>query len=253
MDTNTPDDLKATIRDAVLEALSHQSGQFHIRQAVFSCLWEMSTDINYWLHVDSTRRSAEFVLKNIPMHLGKDLSAIRRDAIQAAPVGGLCLEFGTWKGNWIRAFAAWFPERRFFGFDSFEGLPGPWSTHDPEFFNLGGVLPEVPENVTLVKGWFDKTLPSFLDKHLGPVSFIHMDCDLYASTMTVLDLLHPRLRVGTQIVLDDFLVSPGWESEEKKAFEDFTARERIKYDFTGWTKVSPACAVSVVLTEVPPY
>ena len=58
-------------------------------------------------------------------------------------------------------------------------------------------LPKVKENVELHKGWFNESLPPFLEQHPGPVAFIHVDCDLYSSTKTLLDLLAPRIRPGT--------------------------------------------------------
>jgi len=81
--------------------------------------------------------------------------------------------------------------------------------------------PEVKGNVTLVKGRFDQSLPVFLREHSEHVAFIHMDCDLYASARTVLDLIKDRLVPGTTIVLDDFLMEPGWQLQEHKAWMDF--------------------------------
>ena len=54
----------------------------------------------------------------------------------------------------------------------------------------------------LYKGWFEQTLPAFLEGQRGRagtelrIAFVHMDCDIYSSTKCVLDCLAPHL--GTQ-------------------------------------------------------
>jgi hypothetical protein len=140
------------------------------------------------------------------------------------------------------------PDVKFFGFDSFEGLPEPWEFRDRGAFGLDGIMPVVEANVTLIKGWFDQTLCKFLDNTPDMVSFAHIDCDLYTSTITVLETLRPRMRIGTQIVFDDFMVAPNWEFEEHKAFFDFVKRWGIKYEYTGWSNQAPACSAGIVIT-----
>jgi len=197
----------------------------------------------------SALRSAEFVLQNIPLHLGKSHYQLRKDAILNAKHGGLFLEFGVAKGFWINQFAK-MRDVTFHGFDSFEGLPSDWSVYGKGHYNLGGVLPPVEDNVILHKGWFNESLPLFLEENKEKVSFIHMDCDLYDSTMTVLDLLRDRLLVGTQIVLDDFMLQPGWEKEEHKAFFDFVEKESIEYKYTGYSNAQHGCSASVEITAI---
>ena len=51
----------------------------------------------------------------------------------------------------------------------------------------------------LYKGWFEQTLPAFLEGQRGRaraelrIAFVHMDCDIYSSTKCVLDCLAPHL------------------------------------------------------------
>jgi len=63
------------------------------------------------------------------------------------------------------------------------------------------VIPSMPDNVKLHVGWFDDTLPEFLKGNIEQVGFINVDCDIYSSTKTVLDLLAPRITCGTIFVL----------------------------------------------------
>ena len=209
---------------------------------VYQQQWSMS----HQLRSVSAAESARFVFEHIPLHLGKTHYDLRRDAVLAAPGEGLFLEFGVWQGNWLRHMAA-VRDVQFFGFDSFEGLPEPWSVYDAGTFDVGGALPEMPANVELVKGWFHETIPGFLDAHPGPVSFVHLDCDLYTSAKTVLDLLEPRIIEGTEIVLDDFMLEPGWQREEHRAFFEFAERGGWRFEYTGYSRESPGCSAGVRL------
>jgi hypothetical protein len=186
--------------------------------------------------------SADFVYENIPLHKRFDQVALRRMALERAPKDGLLLEFGVWQGRSINRLASW-TERPVYGFDSFEGLPEAWSTVNKGFFALDR-MPKVRPNVSLIKGWFHETLPRFLAEHREHVAFIHMDCDLYSSTRTVLELLRERLVPGTTMVMDDFLMEPGWQREEHKAWLDFVAEHNVKFEYLGY-QTGVACAVAV--------
>ena len=110
-------------------------------------------------------------------------------AVRHAAPQGLFLEFGVATGNTIREIAAHAPrDATVYGFDSFSGLPGDWTGHveTAGAFRQKGV-PKVPANVTLVRGLFEDSLGDFMQQHPGAVSFVHIDCDLYSSTKTILD------------------------------------------------------------------
>jgi hypothetical protein len=219
-----------------------------VRREIDSAMQRWLRDIDFGLRLRAIVASADFVFDHIPLHKRFDPIALRKHALQDAPRDGMLMEFGVWKGMWINRMASW-TNRQFFGFDSFEGLPEAWTTVDRGFFALPE-LPKVRENVTLVKGWFNESLPPFLETHREPVAFIHMDCDLYSSTRTVLDLLKDRLVAGTVIVFDDFLMQPGWQREEHKAWFDFVAEHNIGFDYLGY-QTEMACAVSVRITKPP--
>ena len=109
--------------------------------------------------------------------------AVRAHALEHATLDGLVMEFGVFDGRSLKQIAAASP-REVHGFDSFEGLPEDWTHFQKKGrFSLGGELPAIDAaNVCLHKGWFDDTLPPFLDTHPGPARFIHIDCDLDSST-----------------------------------------------------------------------
>jgi len=113
---------------------------------------------------------------------------------------GLCLEFGVATGKSIRRLAQC--GRKIYGFDWWKGLPHDWSEADTK-----GVLicakPQVPSNVELIEGLFSDTLEPFLLAHPGPVTFVHVDCDLWAPTLYVLNCLRERFVQGSIIAFDE--------------------------------------------------
>jgi len=87
-------------------------------------------------------------------------------------------------------------------------------------------MPPVLHNVTLVKGMFHETLPQFKTQVLksDPIAFLHVDCDIYASTKDIFDQLADHIVSGTVIVFDEFSNYPGAEEHEFKAFHEFLER-----------------------------
>ncbi len=118
---------------------------------------------------------------------------------------------------------------------------------DKSTFTLHGRLPKVPSNVTLHAGWFDKTLPEWLEKNPGPIAFVHIDCDLYSSTKAVFDLLGPRLRPGTVIAFDEYFGYPNWRNHEFKAFQELVSATGISYEYIAFARIQ----VAVRITSVP--
>lgn len=144
---------------------------------------------------------------------------------------GLAAEFGVWQGYSIKSFAKHF--RVVYGFDSFRGLHEDWVGHDllRGNFDLKGVLPSVPANVQLVPGWFDQTIPAFLQEHRENFSFVHVDCDTYESVSMVLSLISDRLQSGTVLVFDEYFGFHGWQHAEYRAWQDLVAKNNLKYQY----------------------
>jgi hypothetical protein len=77
-------------------------------------------------------------------------------------------------------------------FDGYEGLPEAWHREPKGSYTTKGVIPTVPENVILHKGWFEDTLPGSIIKFQAPVRFMNIDCDIYSATKTVPDSLYDK-------------------------------------------------------------
>lgn len=164
----------------------------------------------------------------ITCHVIKDIDEERRinllKSFEYCNVNGYILEFGVFKGTTINTISNYFKNQLVYGFDSFEGLPEPWYTKkkskktsfDKNHFKVSN-LPKVNENVELVKGYFDKSLPIWLVKHQGPISFLHIDCDLYSSTKTIFNLLNKMIVKDTVIVFDELY---SWEDSKYSNWEE---------------------------------
>src|SRR5690606_27292453 len=122
-------------------------------------------------------------------NLGEQM-ALLDFALDRCSIAGLVLEFGAYRGASLRAIARR-AAQTVHGFDSFEGLPEDWTYYQKQGrFGLEGTPPAFAEqNIELHKGLFEATLPPFLERHPGPARFVHIDCDLYSSTRTVLESL----------------------------------------------------------------
>jgi hypothetical protein len=83
------------------------------------------------------------------------------------------------------------PASMFFGFDSFEGLPEKWLQLEAGTFSTNGALPDINDSrVRFVKGWFQDSLPKFLDgRSLSQPLLVHFDADLYSATLFLLSTL----------------------------------------------------------------
>ncbi len=170
-------------------------------------------------------------------------------ALSRATHDGLFLEFGVFRGKSINFSGRRIQSKgtRIYGFDSFEGLAEDWRGTELKkgAFDVGGKLPKVPDNVTLVKGWFDQTLPKFLEEHPGKkVSYLHLDADTYESTALVLDLLGNRVQTGTVIVFDEYQGYPNWKNGEFLAWKEFYEKHNLTFKYLGFCSQQAALIVT---------
>ena len=159
-------------------------------------------------------------------------------------IKGDYLEFGVYKGNTLLRTDYWMKihwqeylnifkdhqidtkynndyllEKRFFAFDSFQGLPASNSKDTPLHFsegaykssysrftnNLQNNLFDMSKLIT-VKGWFSDTLNNKTKTkfNLSKASIIFIDCDLYESALPVFDFINSLIHDGTVLIIDDF-------------------------------------------------
>jgi hypothetical protein len=106
------------------------------------------------------------------------------------------------------------------GFDSFAGLPEKWRAGfdagafgEADLYSI--VRRKLPAEVELYKGWFQDSISLFLTKHPRmPAAFIHLDADLFSSTMIALSMMNNRIVPGTVLCFDELHSYPGYEKHE---------------------------------------
>lgn len=192
------------------------------------------------VHQEMLRRaqseSADYVAEHMPHALVMpSWEGVLEHASDTTTIEGMYLEFGVRTGGTIDLIARRNPAQTIHGFDSFEGLPEPWSgwwASEGAFKRTA--IPKVRDNVELVVGWFDNTLPGFMEEHSGPVAFVHADADLYSSTKTILDNVGPRLRPGSVIVFNEYFNYPNWRAHEYQAWQEFCGANEVTYDYLCW-------------------
>lgn len=169
----------------------------------------------------------------LPVPHASDLDSLLAVTRAHCPNGHV-MEFGVFRGRSLSALARVLPERRVHGFDTFTGLPIPWQRSADSVYPAGhfdtGALPGVPANASLWPGEFGASLPAWLDAHPGPAALLHIDCDLYESTVAVLSLMDERIVPGTVLVFDELCdwnesgVYPAWREGEWRALREWLQR-----------------------------
>lgn len=158
-------------------------------------------------------------------------------------VAGCVVECGVWRGGASAGMAEVLgPDRDYFLFDSFEGLP---PAKDPdgeaakawqqdtqaenyydncsapiEFAERAMRLSGVPR-YTITKGWFDRTLPAFDPP--SPIAILRLDGDWYESTMTALESLYKHLARDGIVIVDDYYAWDGCS----RAVHDFFSQNQL--------------------------
>lgn len=183
------------------------------------------------------------------------------------PIQGYYFEFGCNEANTMRK--AWDHFQHLFdlhyvGFDSFEGLPeiteidrqviwerGKLAFAEKQFTEI--VLTHgMPSNrLRTVKGFYDVSLTTELRDSLLPrkAAVIYIDCDLYMSTVPVLEWVIDFLQIGTIIVFDDWYCFHGDPQRgEQRAWNEFRLRHP-ELRFTEFVRTNEAASFIFIGSE----
>lgn len=156
------------------------------------------------------------------------------------PIKGYYFEFGCHGANTIKmaydSFHHLF-DWTYVAFDSFEGFPeiqeidkqeiwekGKCKTTEDDFIRIATRHGIPKEKLITIKGFYDVSLTPELKSRLLPTkaAVVYIDCDLYTSTVPVLDFIKDFLQKGTIIVFDDWYCFHGDpEKGERRAFREF--------------------------------
>lgn len=177
-----------------------------------------------------------------------DIHSLAAFWVRETKVSGAYLEFGVGRGR--SAVAAIRANLRdnpgtvgpFVLFDSFRGLPklesldigsrqfqpGDFAFSVEEvrgFLDQHRIPREAP--VVMVPGWFEESLATFDAAAHGVqrAAIVHIDVDLYASCVTVLDFVRPLLQGGTILLMDDWNAFAASDRHgERAAMREWLAR-----------------------------
>ncbi len=156
------------------------------------------------------------------------------------------LEFGVYKGWSMNVWSQLLshPESVLHGFDSFEGLPETWGLAcDKKTFDLTGQVPQIDDaRVQFHPGWFDRTLPDFCRQFtaVNPL-VIHLDADVYSSTIFTLRQLRSFITDSTILIFDEFFD----REHEMKALTEFMEETSLNLACIGATSAYTQVAFRV--------
>ena len=205
---------------------------------------------------------AKLLYRSVRATIAKDPRQSQFDAVFkhviCESIPGDYLEFGVFRGSSMAlaykcATRGHLEKMRFFGFDSFEGLPdseggvfekGTMVCSQKQFLKLIAQYGIDTTRVTTVKGWYKESLTAQLRQThaLTQAAVVNIDCDLYESTKIVLDFIADLLKPGSILIFDDWYhfahkVNPA-QYGEQRAFEEWHISKyfRVFKDVVGRSK-----------------
>lgn len=145
----------------------------------------------------------------------------------SAPPGNFA-ELGVYKGGTAWLFYQIAEERgcELHLFDTFKGIPEQSDIdvlRKGQFANvdIGPLLAHMP-NAHYHTGVFPKSIPPY---ELNNLSFVHIDCDQYASCAAAIAYFWPRMRAGGILAFDDYSEFPGIQKAVNDAFPQIMRTE----------------------------
>jgi hypothetical protein len=154
-------------------------------------------------------------------------------------VPGTIVECGVWRGGMIAGIARILgPDRAYYLFDSFEGLPKAtqidgeravrWQVcndvqncRTDEIFAFEAMRQAGAINAHVYKGWFDHTLRCF--PRDAAIAVLRLDADWYSSTAECLNNLYAQVVKGGLIIVDDYFAWDGCA----RAIHDFLSYNKL--------------------------
>ena len=80
---------------------------------------------------------------------------------------------------------------------------------------------------------------------------MHVDCDLYSSTATVLQQVGPRLVPGSVVCFDEYWNYPGWQDHEHRAWQEYVEASGIRFEYATYTSNDEQVAMRVTALRNP--
>ncbi|MCG8581995.1 MAG: TylF/MycF family methyltransferase [Bacteroidales bacterium] len=149
--------------------------------------------------------------------------------IKEQAIDGAIAELGVYKGETAKLIHHFLPEKNFYLFDSFSGLPKQVIKEDcdgtvrPQTVQFDNTSPDEVlqyingDNSKLIikEGVFPTTTDGINE---NTYALIHIDADLYQSTLDALEYFYPKLSNSGAIIVHDY--NHNWDGV-KKAVDEF--------------------------------
>ena len=204
---------------------------------------DIQNNLSMRLKKKACDESIEYIEKNMKNTLCFNIISPSTSTLKAGLnnviIDGLFLEFGVSIGETTKFIAKKINPKILHGFDSFDGLPENWFYLEQKAFSTNGKIPNLPRNVKIHKGLFKETLKDFEINQ--PISFLHIDCDLYSSTKTIFEYVGKNLVKDSIIVFDEYMNHPYWQEHEFMAFQEFVKENNVKYDYLAFSGIGQVC------------
>jgi O-methyltransferase len=138
-------------------------------------------------------------------------------------------EVGAYQGGSSKLISEAKGDNHFYVFDTFEGLPevqeidksnNKWECNfekgefNSDFDDVKNFLSKY-ENVEVHKGLFPKETGKYVKNK--EFIFVHLDVDIYSSTLECLKFFYPKMEKGAVLISHDYITAKG----VKKAFDEF--------------------------------
>lgn len=144
-------------------------------------------------------------------------------------VEGDMAEVGVYTGEFSKLFNRYFPNRKLYLFDTFNGFDSKRdAVNEVDIDNFKDTSVDIvlgkmknPENCIVKKGYFPDTAAD-VD---GAFSLVSLDCDLYKPILAGLEFFYPKLVPGGYIFVHDF--GSYHYKEVKKAVFEYCEKEHI--------------------------
>ena len=156
--------------------------------------------------------------------------------IKRKEIVGNVAELGVYKGKFARFINQFFPERKLYLFDTFEGFDRRdidkenslnLSSGEQDFSNtsIAAVLKRIPfpEKCIPVKGFFPESAEVIEDRFV----LVSIDADLYQPIYAGLEYFYPRLVRGGYILIHDF--NNDNYKGSRQAVEEFCSKNNINF------------------------
>lgn len=226
-----------------------------LKARIYNVIWKLLEIFRFYhLPLEVAQRkiawedSQDFIYKNTGKNtkLYSNHWKLRNDVFDIKPSEGKILEFGVFNASSTNFFADILLDKKdsrsLVGFDSFSGFSEDWTgvtkAYPKNHFDQSGRYPSVRNNVQLIDGFIEESLPRFLEEqNLEKIAFVHIDTDTYSPAKVVLSHLKPYFQKGTIILFDELVGYPNWRNHEFRALSE--ELERDKYEFIAFGVSSP--------------